>query len=341
VQAIGINQSSITTGLGSTMIVGTGEAKSTLGSIPDARVAGIADTQIIGQGNTIIYGITPNTTGFSGILKSNIVAANGTTSVYGTAKDTTIATAAANTLVNLDGATGLSFLGGGGGVDTINLTYALNNNINAGQGNDLITIGEGGGNIIDGGFGRNLITSNAISSTDTFVKSNAGAALDATSSTGFAQALADPAFWASLGAEQQQQLWQTGQYTQGGVALGQVDTISGFDAGGAGGDHLELSSSLGSLTQELWETKGALFGVRQGELYVIDGPPDSQLGVIVGSLADIRSLGMTGSSLAYASDTRQLLFDADGNWSQGSMSIGTVNIADGDQITKQNITFDA
>jgi hypothetical protein len=173
------------------------------------------------------------------------------------------------------------------------------------------------------------------------VKSNAGAALDATSSTGFAQALADPAFWASLGAEQQQQLWQTGQYTQGGVALGQVDTISGFDAGGAGSDHLELSSSLGSLTQELWETKGAVFGVRQGQLYVIDGPPDSQLGVIVGSLADIRSLGMTGSSLAYASDTHQLLFDADGNWSQGSMSIGTVNMADGDQITKNNIKFNA
>jgi len=120
---------------------------------------------------------------------------------------------------------------------------------------------------------------------------------------------------------------------------GRVDTTLGFDPG-AGGDILSLSSSLASMTQSYWQSNGAIFGVENGALQVLDGPAASTMGVISGSLADIRSLvGTTGCSLAYAKDTRQLMFDADGNWSQGSRSIGQLSMSDGDSLLKGNIQF--
>ena len=339
VKAIGIDRSTITTGLGTTLIMGTGEARSNLGSIPNAIVAGIADTKIIGQGNTIIWGTTPNTPGTSGILRSDIVAANGNTSVLGTADSTTIASATGSTEILLEGARGVRFQGGGFGADEINLKAAVDNTIRAGHGNDTISVGAGGGNVIDGGFGQNLVTSLGGASRDTFVKANAGAALDAADGRSFAEQLADPAFWSALSSQQKQALWSTGEYSENGTVKGRVDTTLGFDPG-AGGDILSLSSSLASMTQSYWQSNGAIFGVENGALQVLDGPADSTMGVISGSLADIRSLvGTTGCSLAYAKDTRQLMFDADGNWSQGSRSIGQLSMSDGDSLLKGNIQF--
>jgi hypothetical protein len=106
------------------------------------------------------------------------------------------------------------------------------------------------GNRLDGGFGQDL-SMGGIGRT-TFLPSNAGSALDASSSEGFAQRLADPAFWGSLASQQKQELWEQGVLVQGGQTLGTLDTISNFDA--ARGDALELSSTLGSLTQSLWES---------------------------------------------------------------------------------------
>jgi hypothetical protein len=134
-------------------------------------------------------------------------------------------------------------------------------------------------------------------------------------------------------------LWTTGKYTENGIVSGQIDSTIGFDPG-AGGDTLALSSSLGSMTQSYWQEKGAVFGVANGKLQVIDSPSNSTMGVITGKLAEIRGrVGITGSSLAYAADTRQLMFDADGNWAQGARSIGQLSMSDGDQLLKQNIKF--
>jgi hypothetical protein len=33
------------------------------------------------------------------------------------------------------------------------------------------------------------------------------------------------------------------------------------------------------------------------------------------------------------------MFDADGNWAQGSRSIGQLSMSDGEQLLKQNIKF--
>ena len=339
VRAIGIDRSTITTGLGTTLIMGTGAAASNLGQIPGAIVAGIADTTIIGQGNTLIEGTTPDTPGTNGILRSEILAANGNTSVFGTATDTRITSAAGTTTVQLEGARDVHFQGGGFGNDAITLKAGMANTIRAGMGNDAITIGAGGGNVLDGGFGQNLITSLGGASRDTFVKANAGAALDAAVGRSFAEQLADPAFWNALTSQQKQNLWSTGEYRENGTVKGRVDTTVGFDPG-TDGDTLALSSSLASMTQAYWQTNGAIFGIDNGALKVMDGPANSTMGLISGSLADIRSLvGTTGCSLAYASDTRQLLFDADGNWSQGSRSIGQLSMSDGDSLRKDNIQF--
>ncbi|MEB3258596.1 MAG: hypothetical protein VKN83_09835 [Cyanobacteriota bacterium] len=339
VKAIGIDRSTITTGLGTTLIMGTGEASSNLGSFPNAVVAGIADTKIISQGDAIIWGTTPNTPGTQGILRSDIVAANGHTSVLGTADSTTITSATGTTELLLEGARGVQFQGGGFGGDRINLNSAVDNAIHAGHGNDAITIGAGGGNVLDGGFGQNLITSLGGASRDTFVKANAGAAQDAADGRLFAEQLADPAFWNALSSQQKQDLWSTGEYRENGTVKGRVDTTIGFDPG-AGGDTLALSSSLASMTQSYWQSNGAIFGIDNGALKVMDGPANSTMGVISGTLADIRSLvGTSGCSLAYATDTRQLLFDADGNWSQGTRSIGQLSMSDGDSLRKDNIQF--
>jgi hypothetical protein len=193
--------------------------------------------------------------------------------------------------------------------------------------------------VIDAGFGQNLITSLGGPSRDTFVKANAGAALDATDGTSFAERLADPAFWNAVSSQQKQDLWSTGEYRENGTVKGRVDTTLGFDPG-AGGDTLALSSSLASMTQAYWQSNGAIFGVANGALQVLDGPANSTMGLISGTLADIRSLvGSSGCSLAYATDTRQLMFDADGNWSQGSRSIGQLSMSDGDSLRKDNIKF--
>ena len=56
--------------------------------------------------------------------------------------------------------------------------------------------------------------------------------------------------------------------------------------------------------------------------------PASAIGVVVGSLEAITHLGVGAPTLAYATDTHQLMYDADGDWSGGSLSIGSVTLGD-------------
>ncbi|MCS5698766.1 hypothetical protein NZK32_06895 [Cyanobium sp. FGCU-52] len=290
--------------------------------------------------------------GFDGIRNSLIHTGAGDDSVRGSASASVIDTGSGNDLIQLDRARDSS-MDGGFGNDTVRVTdLALDNGFRGGFGNDTVEVAAGSGNRLDGGFGQDLLNGGAATKT-IFQQSNAGAALDAAAlisttpattvlpGASFAERLTDPDFWNSekggLSAEEMQTLWTEGTLQQGAQAFG-VDTMSDFSA--ARGDILELSSSLGSLTQGLWEGQGALFGVQGGQLVVREGPVNSQLGVVVGTLADIHSLGIGSPSLAYATDTRQLMFDADGDWKDGgSRSLGTVNMADPAALTKANIQF--
>jgi hypothetical protein len=171
------------------------------------------------------------------------------------------------------------------------------------------------------------------------VQSNAGAAYQAASSDDFARVLTDEQFWNGLSAQQKNDLWSSGHYVVGGQTLGSVDTMANFVAGSPG-DTLELSASLASISQSLWTSSAtALFDVVGGTLHVLEGGTNTKLGVVVDSLAEIKSLGIGAPSIAYATDTHQLMFDADGDWKQGSISLGTVNMTTASDLKKSNFAF--
>jgi hypothetical protein len=95
------------------------------------------------------------------------------------------------------------------------------------------------------------------------------------------------------------------------------------------------------MTEELWQSQGAIFAVdNKGGLSVQEGSAGSnRIGVVVGTLADIQKMGMCSPNIAYASDTHQLMYDADGDWRRGSVSMGTLNIAGNGSLSKDNISF--
>jgi Ca2+-binding RTX toxin-like protein len=250
-----------------------------------------------------------------------------------------------NDAIDLDRAR-YSSLWGGIGNDLLRIGGAAgnagpsqNNVLWGGIGNDTLQVGSGNGTVFDGGYGQDISTGG--SGVDRFLFSEGGAAITAASSSYFGEELTDVPFWASLNQEQKDTLWDTGRLlnSDGTQVLGSIDTVRDFTAG-TGGDVMEISSSLASITQELWDTKGALYGVTpDGQLSVTEASADgsNRLGIVVGSLADIHKLGIGSPSIAYATDTRQLMFDADGNWSNGSTSLGTVNVSG--TLTKSNFAF--
>lgn len=284
--------------------------------------------------------------GFDGIRNSYANTGIGNDLIAGSSNGSHFNAEIGNDSIDLDRAKGSS-LWGGIGNDLLRIGGAegsggpsLNNVLWGGIGNDNLQVGSGDGSVLDGGYGQDITSGGT--GVDRFVLSEGGAALLAASSSYLGEDLADQPLWASLSQTQKETLWDIGVLTNsaGTQLLGSVDTIRNFQAGNDG-DVLEISNSLASLTQELWLEKGAIFGVNStGDLTVQEASADgtNRVGVVVGTLADIQRLGMGSPSIGYATDTRQLMFDADGNWSQGSISLGTVNVASG-ALTKSNFAF--
>ena len=284
--------------------------------------------------------------GFDGIRNSTANTGIGNDLIAGSSNGSHLYTSIGNDSIDLDRAKGSS-LWGGIGNDLLRIGAAdgkggpsQNNVLWGGIGNDTLKVGSGDGSVLDGGYGQDITTGGT--GVDRFVLSEGGAAILAASNSYFGEDLADQPLWASLTQTQKETLWDTGELVSstGNQLLGSVDTIRNFQAGN-GGDVLEISNSLAGITEELWATKGAIFGVNSsGDLSVQEASADgsNRVGVVVGTLADIQRLGMGSPSIAFATDTRQLMFDADGNWSQGSISLGTVNVAGG-SLNKSNFAF--
>lgn len=351
-EGIGIRASTVVTGEGDDLVMGEGgvdtAALSAAGTLSSAaiRAAGIDGSTIsTGGGGDVVVGVVRDPRGFDGIRRSSVSTGSGDDAVSGTASESSIATDDGDDRISLKRSRD-SNLSGGNGDDRIVIdAEALRNRLDGGFGNDLLSLGSGEGNRLDGGYGRDVMRLGS-SEGDTVVQSSAGAALDGVSSAeggnwDLAELLADPGFWSTLTPTEATAIWSSGVAARGGTTLGSVELVDGFDP--ARGSILELSSSLGSITQQLWESEGALFDVKNGALLVRpgQGSPGSQLGLVVGTLQDIRSLGIGSPSLAYATDTHQLLFDADGNWLSGSRSIATLNISDPAALQKGNVRFNA
>ena len=335
--AAGIDRSTILTGSGNDTVIGSIYTEQLAGV--DANGDGVIAANVFLDASAL----TGGQGGFDGIRNSVINTGTGNDGVFGSSSGSAIDAGSGNDLIQLDLAR-TSSLEGGFGNDTVKVSdLALDTSFRGGFGNDTVQVASGERNRLDGGYGQDLVHGGTAMQT-TFIQSNAGAALDAASpspgalpGSSFAERLTDLNFWAGLADQQKQALWQTGTLVIGSQTF-QEDTFSNFDA--ARGDIFDLSGSLGSLTQNLWETQGALFGVQGGQLVVRDGPQNSQIGLVVGSLGEIRTLGIGAPSLAYATDTRQLMFDADGDWkSGGSQSIGTLNMDNPGLLTKSNIQF--
>ena len=284
--------------------------------------------------------------GFDGIRNSTANTGIGNDLIAGSSNGSHFNAEIGNDSIDLDRAKDSS-LWGGIGNDLLRIGGAegsggpsLNNVLWGGIGNDTLQVGSADGSVLDGGYGQDVTTGG--SGVDRFVFSEGGAAIRAASSSFFGNDLADQPLWASLTQTQKETLWDTGELVSstGKQLLGSVDTIRNFQAGN-GGDVLEISNSLAGITEELWLQKGAIFGVNSsGDLSVQEASADgsNRVGVVVGTLADIQRLGMGSPSIGYATDTRQLMFDADGSWSQGSISLGTVNVAGG-TLNKSNFAF--
>jgi len=284
--------------------------------------------------------------GFDGLRNSTANTGIGNDLIAGSSNGSHLYTSIGNDAIDLDRAKASS-LWGGIGDDLLRIGGAdgrggpsVNNVLWGGIGNDILQVGSGDGSVLDGGYGQDVMTGG--SGVDRFLLSEGGAAILAASSSFLGKDLADQPLWANLSPIQKETLWDTGVLLNnaGNEQLGSIDTIRNFQAGD-GGDVLEISNSLASVTQELWEQKGAIFGVdAMGSLSVQEASADgsNRVGIVVGTLADIQRLGMGSPSIAFATDTRQLMFDADGNWSQGSISLGTVNVASG-SLNKSNFAF--
>lgn len=305
-------------------------------------------------------------TGYNGFQFSTVDAGDGDDRILGASNGSFLFGSAGNDSVELERARDTA-VWGGLDHDSIAISGPVRGAINlfGGLGNDRIQAGieaDGVVNVqsLDGGFGQDILVGAA--GVDRFLFGNGGAALAATSSARVNELLTDVSFWADMSDAEKDLLWREGvvlaaqpkliqdQIRASADAEGMltaagtgaeisVDTISSFESG-AWRDVMELTGSLAGMTQELWQCEGTLFSVdSEGDLDVIEtsAPHPNRIGIVAGALEDIQKLGIGSPQLAYATDTRQLMFDADGNWSEGSISLGTVNV--NGPLTKTNFRF--
>ncbi|MCP9858191.1 MULTISPECIES: hypothetical protein [unclassified Cyanobium] len=333
--AAGFNRSTVITGAGDDLIVG--------------RVLSERDVQIDSDGDGVFSDDTylvdkPDAAfpeqSFNGFRRSTVITGAGDDTIRGSSNGSFLFAMNGDNTIDLDRAR-RSSLWSSFGDDLLQVRDRSENVVLWGSlGDDVLQGADSGfGNSFDGGLGTDVISGTA-NARDQFLFTDANAALTAAASNTDLNLLNDTSFWASLSETDKQELWTTGRLSGSlGALLGGVDTLLGFEAG-VGGDQLVLNSSLASITQDLWDQYGSMLKVdSNGRTSVLDGNPGGSNGIAVaaGSLADIQKLGIGTAYLAYATDTRQLMYDADGDWSRGSISFGTVNTSG--PLTKDNFRF--
>lgn len=330
--AAGIDKSTISTGMGDDIVYGA------ILNEQDVNLDINGDSVI--SANTFLdhTATTGGEGGFDGIRNSNVNTGLGNDSIGGSSNLSILDASLGDDFIQLSRAIDSKLLGGMGNDEILIDQLGINNNLQGDFGNDVISVSAGNGNRLDGGFGQDLNSGG--SGIDKFIQSDSGVAYTAASSDSFAKRLTENDFWSGLTDTQKDNFWATGTLLNtSGQAIGSVDTMANFISG-VGGDNLEISSSLASITESLWNSNNtALFQVDNGLLVAVEGGPNTKLGVVVDSLAEIKSLGIGSPSIAYATDTRQLMFDADGDWNQGSISLGTINISGGEELKKSNFSF--
>lgn len=333
--AAGFNRSTVITGAGDDLIVGRVLSERDVEIDIDGDGVFSDDTYLVDKPEAAF----PEQS-FNGFRRSTVITGAGDDTIRGSSNESFLFAMNGNNNIDLDRAR-RSSLWSSFGDDLLQVRDRSENVVMWGSlGDDVLQGADSGfGNSFDGGLGTDVISGTA-DARDQFLFTDANAALTAAASNTDLNLLNDTRFWASLSEADKQELWTTGRLSGAvGDLLGGVDTLLGFEAG-VGGDQLVLNSSLASVTQDLWDKYGSVLKVdSNGRTSVLDGNPGGSNGIAVaaGSLADIQKLGIGTAYLAYATDTRQLMYDADGDWRRGSISFGTVNTSG--PLSKDNFRF--
>ena len=286
--SVGIRDSAITTSSGNDRIQG-----SALSSINQFEL--LMDEDSLGFEGGFEGGVDGG-----GIVDTDIATGSGNDTVIGTAQgdgfraaqgivDSIVNTGLGNDVV-VGGSHGSSFLMGLGN-DAVTLEASEGSILSGGIGNDTLKItGDSSTSRLDGGIGNDLV--------------QGGSGADV--------------LYGGVGSD----------VIKGGGGADQfifkgADMLSGsdrlLDFNGAEGDTISLSSSLTGLT------KGAVVQfVTAAD--VARGGANLEQAVIVDTMANIQAMGtVSHSHLAYATDTGALMFDANGDWSQGSRTVAVLN----------------
>jgi hypothetical protein len=325
--AVGIDRSTILTGSGNDTVMGRIHSKQTSGL--DADGDGLFSSFVFLDASALIGG--PG--GFDGIRQSLINTGAGDDAVVGAASDSRIETAGGDDAIVLDRARSSSLESGFGDDAIAVLGLAIADSLKGGFGNDTLN-GDGRrrqpprrrlrSGPLDGGDRQNNLPA---------VERGLGARClqqrglrPAAGGSRLLGIAGQPAEAGALGA---------GRPGAGRPDAGnprhhqQLRCRPGRRAGAQQHSGLPHPVPLGELGGDLRGPGGPARGARR--------PPAQRDRRGGGNLAEIRSLGIGSPSLAYATDTRQLLFDADGDWSKGSRSLGTVSMADPDALSKSSI----
>ena len=326
---IGARNVSIVTGNGSDTVIGVGQLvadTSTDMSESNVDLAGFRNSSIYtGDGDDQVSGLVVIPEALSGLSPE---------AYFKGFDSTTVNAGLGNDLV--EGNAYMSDLYGGVGIDVLNLDNAWSTRLFGGMDDDVLrTFGKSYEVVLDGGLGNDELEGGdgddlvmgglgidaAIggAGSDTFVYSGAGA-LGGTASSAVNSTLLG-ADWNNLSLEQQVGI------------LRQTERVLDFQSG-TNGDILQLSSALGSITDNNWNEQGQVLTAEAAQAQRYTRKPT----VVVDTLANIQSMGIGSPRYAIASDRGLLLYDADGNYASGTQVVAALG-GDLGSMDKENFRF--
>ena len=211
------------------------------------------------------------------------------------------------------------------GVGNDQITGGANNSsFEAGIGDDEIALEASENSILDGGIGADKLSINGASNDSQIHGGIGNDQVQGGSGDDVIQGgVGDDMIQGGAGADQF--IYKAVDMLRGS------DQISDFNA--AEGDSIVLSNSLLGLDE------GTVLEFVSANQIETEGTINTDQSMIVDTMGNILSLGIhTNARLAYATDTGDLLFDSNGDWTQGSRTITNLSLnGSASDITSESI----
>ena len=249
-----------------------------------------------------------------GMINSTVITGTGNDVVIGNASGDGLSKTSGFVDSNVDTGVGNDQITGG----------ASNSSFETGIGDDAITLEASEDSILDGGIGADQLSVTGTSSNTELHGGVGNDQLQGGSGDDLIHGgVGDDVLEGGSGADQF--VYKSVDLLRGS------DQINDFNA--AEGDSIVISNNLLGLDE------GTVLEFVTANEITNDGSADMDQSMIVDTMGNILSMGtVTNARLAYATDTGDLLFDSNGDWSQGSRTIANLsqdgNVAD---ITTESI----